>query len=163
MGAHVHVGQDGDLGSGEDGGGFFFAVVQGGASAVNVHLAILALEIEVYIFGVESGSGVTESAEETTEVRVVAEDGRLAQGGADHGAGQDPGVLFCCRSRYLTFEKGGGAFPVTGHLAGQVDCDMMEGLAESVVILTLRLDLVVACKSVGKEEKGVVGAGVTVH
>ena len=89
----MHVRQDCDLRVGQDLRGLLLAVATGHAVSIDMDPAAPALEIEIHIFRVELRAGIAQGAENPAPVGIVAEDGRLGQGGADDGFRQSPRIL----------------------------------------------------------------------
>ena len=161
--AHMHIGDDLDLLLFQDLCRFLFAVVRRRSVGKDQELFAAVREIEVDMVRVKFRTGITQRAEDTSPVGVMAVDSRLGETGGNDGFGQDPGVGFGIRVYDMRFNQVGGAFAVRRHVHGQFFTDLHQDLCKRLIVFALFRNRGIAGRAVGQDQEGIIGGCVSVY
>ena len=93
----------------------------------------------------------------------MSEDSCLGQRRTDHGFCQSSGIFLADCIYYFGLEQCCGAFAISCHFLCQECGDLMQCLAEVVVILALCGNLLVASHAVGQHQQCIIGGSISIH
>ena len=108
-------------------------------------------------------SRITERAQKSSAVRIMAEHRRLAQAGADNGFTQFTGVFFCLRMNDFRFKKRRSALAVSRHHSCKRRIHIIQRFPEFLIIFVFRCDFRIFRHTVCQYDKCVICGSVSVH